>query len=76
MRWLSIISFIFISVLALQRAQQIEAQARGREPVINCKDGHQNQPLVRDFDGRLWRVDICAVAQDDAGASQYKTEVR
>jgi len=54
--------------------RRVEAQTR-REPIINCKGGNVIQPLVRDFDGRLWRIDVCAVAQDDAGASQYKTEI-
>lgn len=46
------------------------------EPVINCKGGNVIQPLVRDFDGRLWRVDVCAVAQSDQDGSEFKTEVK
>lgn len=42
---------------------------------IDCRKV-QPHPLVRDYDGRLWQVDVCAVAQDDAGASQYKEEVK
>ena len=63
----------FIGFAVVTDEQHI--QAATAPPWVDCKK-FAPMTLVKDYDGRLWLVDICAVAQDDAGASQYKSEVK
>jgi len=81
-RW-GLIIFIFSAVLLVTILWPLTAvydrlvyAAQHEPPVINCKGGNVIQPLVRDYDGRLWRVDVCAVAQNDQDGLAFKTEVK
>lgn len=65
------LTWILLVVLATRGMARPRAQA----PVIDCR-GDKIGVLVRDYDRRLWRIDVCAVAQSDQDGSEFKTEVK